>query len=63
MMTAATLTGTRNNILSAIAPPRISAKEVETDAIMAVVSTGRETQRGVYLLAASDRQSPVAMPR
>ena len=55
--------GTPNNKLSAIAPPKISAKAVAIEAIIAVESTGRESHLGKYFVAASERQSPVTIPK
>jgi hypothetical protein len=55
--------GTSKSMFNAIAPPRISAREVETDATTANDSTDFETQGFKYIVAASDRQSPVAIPR
>ena len=46
-----------------MAPPRISAREVEIDASTAVPRIGRDTHLGVYLVAASERQSPVTIPK
>ena len=46
-----------------MAPPKISAKEVATEAITADAKMGTLTQRGRYLVAASDRHSPEAMPK
>ena len=56
-------TGTPNSICNAIAPPRISASEVEIDASTAEPSKGRDHAGLRYADAASDRQRPVAMPR
>ena len=55
--------GTSSNICRAMAPPNISASEVEMEASTAVASTGRDTQRGAYFVAASERHRPVTMPR
>lgn len=46
-----------------MAPPRISANEVEIDASTAVANIGREIHFGVYLVAASDRHNPVTIPK
>ena len=61
--TAPHIIGISNNIYNAMAPPRISAKEVEMEASTAVPSIGRDTHLGVYLVAASERQSPVTNPQ
>ena len=61
--TAPHIIGISNNISNAMAPPRISAREVEIDASTAVPRIGRDTHLGVYLVAASERQSPVTIPR
>ena len=55
--------GISKSISKAMAPPRISAKEVDIDASTAVPRIGRDTHLGVYLVAASERQSPVTIPR
>lgn len=55
--------GILNNKLSAIAPPKISAKAVAIDAIIAVANIGRESHFGRYLVDASDKQSPVTIPK
>lgn len=55
--------GISNSISKAMAPPRISASEVEMEASTAVPNIGRDTHLGVYLVAASERQSPVTIPR
>ena len=57
------LIGIWNNICSAIAPPSISAIAVATAANIAVRSIRSFNSLGIYLLAASDRHSPVAIPR
>ena len=46
-----------------MAPPKISAREVEIDASTAVPKIGRDTHFGVYLVAASLKQSPVTIPK
>ena len=51
------------SICRAIAPPNISAKEVEILAKMALTIIGRPTHFGAYLTAASLRQRPVTIPR
>jgi hypothetical protein len=45
------------------AATNISASEVEMEASTAVPNMGRDTQEGVYLVAASDKHKPVTMPR
>ena len=55
--------GMSNSICKAMAPPNISASEVEMEANTAVPNMGRDTQEGVYLVAASDKHKPVTMPR
>lgn len=52
-----------NSICKAMAPPRISANEVETLARTALATMGRPTQLGVYFTAASLRHKPVTMPK
>ena len=47
----------------AMAPPKISAKLVATEAMTAEAKMGTLTQRGRYLVAASDKQRPEAMPK
>ena len=47
-MTAAILTGILKIIFSAIAPPRISAREVETDANIAEIKIDFDTYLFVY---------------
>ena len=54
--------GISNSISNAMAPPRISANEVEIDTNTAVPKMGRDTHLGVYFVAASERQSPVTIP-
>ena len=56
-------TGIPKSIFRAMAPPSSSAREVEMDATMADESTDRDTQRGMCMVAASERHRPVAMPR
>ena len=51
--------GMSNSIYKAMAPPNISASEVEMEASTAVPNMGRDTQEGVYLVAASDKHKPV----
>ena len=55
--------GMSSNICSAMAPPNISAREVDMEASTAVPNIGRDTHLGVYCVAASDRHSPVTMPK
>ena len=55
--------GMSSNICSAMAPPNISAREVDMEASTAVPNIGRDTHLGVYCVAASDRHSPVTIPR
>ena len=55
--TAPHIIGISKSISNAMAPPRISAKEVEIDASTAVPRIGRDTHLGVYLVAASERQT------
>lgn len=61
--TAPTFMGTWKSIFNAIAPPSISAKDVDIDAAIADHRTTLDPVRGKYLLAASDKQSPVTMPK
>ena len=61
--TAPQTIGMSSNISSAMAPPRISASDVEMEASTAVPSMGRDTHLGVYCVAASERQSPVTIPK
>ena len=51
------------SICRAMAPPRISASEVEMLARMALTMIGRPTHFGAYFTAASLRQRPVTIPR
>ena len=51
------------SICKAMAPPRISASDVEMLARMALTTIGRPTHRGVYFTAASLRHRPVTMPK
>ena len=51
--TAPHIIGISNSISNAMAPPRISANEVEIDANTAVPKIGRDTHLGVYFVAAS----------
>ena len=55
--------GMLKSICKAMAPPSISASEVDTEATMADESTERDTHLGVCSVVASDRQSPVAIPK
>ena len=55
--------GILNSISSAMAPPNISAKEVDMEANTAVPRIGLDTHLGVYLVAASLKQSPVTIPK
>ena len=52
-----------NNICKAIAPPNISASEVDILARIALIITGRPIHLGVYFTAASLKQRPVTMPK
>ena len=61
--TAPQIIGTSSNISKAMAPPRISASEVDMEASTAVPKIGRDTHLGVYWVAASDKQSPVTIPK
>ena len=61
--TAPIFTGTPKSMFKAIDPPRISASEVETEANTANDKTDLDTQGFKYIVAASDRQRPVAIPR
>src|SRR5574344_856720 len=55
--------GMSNSISRAMAPPRISASEVEMEASTAVPNIGRDIHLGVYWVAASDKHKPVTMPK
>ena len=55
--------GMSSSISKAIAPPNISANEVEMEASTALPNIGRDTHRGAYRVAASLKQSPVTMPK
>ena len=55
--------GISKSISRAIAPPSISAREVDMDANTAVPRIGRETHLGVYFVAASDKHKPVTIPK
>ena len=56
--TAPQTIGMSSNISSAMAPPRISASDVEMEASTAVPNMGRDTHLGVYCVAASERAKP-----
>ena len=58
-MTAPTLMGRPKSMRKAIAPPKISAKEVEILANMAEAIMGRLSELGRYRFVASDRQQGV----
>ena len=51
------------SICNAIAPPNISASEVEMLAKIALTTMGRPAHLGEYLTAASLKHRPVTMPR
>ena len=51
------------SICNAMAPPNISANEVEMLAKIALTTIGRPTHLGAYFTAASLRQRPVTMPK
>ena len=55
--------GMPKSICSAMAPPSISASEVDMLDSTAVITIGLPTQRGEYFTAASLRHRPVTMPR
>jgi hypothetical protein len=55
--------GILNNMLRAMELPRISATEVETEASTAKESIALDTTGFIYIVAASERQRPVAIPR
>ena len=55
--------GILNSKFRAIAPPKISARAVAIEAIIAEASTGREIHCGRNYVAASDKQRPVTIPR
>ena len=57
------LIGIEKSICRAIAPPRISAIAVAIEASIAVDRMMFLRIRLMYVLAASERQSPVTMPR
>ena len=61
--TAPQIMGISSSISRAIAPPSISASDVEMEASTAVPRIGRDTHLGVYCVAASERQSPVTIPK
>ena len=61
--TAPHIIGISKSISKAIAPPNISAREVDMDANTAVPKIGRETHFGVYFVAASDKHKPVTIPK
>ena len=63
MMTAPAFIGISNNISKAIAPPSISASEVDMLANIADPNIGRETVLRIYLLVASARHNPVTIPK
>ena len=62
-ITAPIFIGMLNSIRNAMAPPSISASEVDILASIADPRIGRLSARGIYLLVASDKQSPVTIPR
>ena len=62
-MAAPTMRGRPKSICSAMAAPNISANEVDTDAPMALHSTGRLTHRGRWRVVASLKHCPVTMPK
>ena len=51
------------SICNAIAPPNISASEVEMLAKIALTTMGRPAHLGEYFTAASLKHRPVTMPR
>ena len=55
--------GISNSICNAIAPPKISASEVDIDAKTALPKTGRAIHLGQYCVAASLRHKPVTIPK
>ena len=55
--------GILNNICNAIAPPKISAKEVDILANIAEPNIGTDKGRRIYFVVASARQSPVTIPK
>ncbi len=55
--------GISNSICKAMAPPSISASEVEMEASTAVPNMGRDIHLGQFCVAASDKHNPVTMPR
>src|SRR5664280_2566172 len=60
---APSFNGILKSIFKAIEPPRISASEVETEASTAKDRTDFETTGFKYIIAASERHRPVAIPR
>ena len=55
--------GMLNSISKAMAPPNISANEVEMEASTALPNIGRDIHLGQYLVAASLKQRPVTIPK
>jgi len=55
--------GRPNSIRNAMAPPKSSARAVDTEAATAVPRAAIATGRGRCFMVASDRHSPVTMPR
>ena len=52
-----------NNICKAIAPPSISASDVDILARIALIIIGRPTHFGAYFTAASLKHKPVTIPK
>ena len=61
--TAPQIIGIPSNISKAMAPPNISAKEVEIEAKTALPKMGRDIHLGQYWVAASLRHKPVTIPK
>ena len=55
--------GISKSICKAMAPPSISASEVDMEASTALPKMGRDIHLGQYCVAASLRHNPVTMPR
>jgi hypothetical protein len=53
--------GISSNICKAMAPPKISANDVEMDANTALPKIGRDNHLGQYCVAASLKQRPVTI--
>ena len=62
-ITEPAFTGIPNSMSRAIAPPRISARDVDILASIAELSMGREKGLRIYLFVASAKHRPVTIPK